>query len=227
MALAGDDVHDCVGRVARIGEMEAEVFKVGLDVLFGPLVDDAALAEEDQRIEGFEDLGARLVDDGDDGDVEAREFFERHHDGRGRGGVEPAGGFVEEERHGCGGELDADTHAFPLPAGDDGCCRAADEAIFDVGELEAGNQDVDVSLDLPVVPAGRKADARRVQDVFAHGQLGDDDVILRDVADDFLVFLDIPRDAVDLGCTTGVRQFPHENIHEGGFPGARGAHDTP
>lgn len=70
MTLAGDDVHDCVGWVYGMGKSEAKVFEVGLNVLFGALVNDTTSAEEDERVQGFEDLGSGLMDDCYNGDVE-------------------------------------------------------------------------------------------------------------------------------------------------------------
>ena len=114
MTLARNDVHDGVGRVADGREIEAQALEVGLDFSFGALIDDTTFAEQEERVEGFEDLGSRLMDNGDDGDVEPREFFQSHHDGRGRRGVQATGGLIEEEGHGSCCQFDADTDPFPL-----------------------------------------------------------------------------------------------------------------
>ena len=114
MALARNDVHDGVCGIADGREIEAKALEVGLNFSFGALIDDTTFAEEEKRVEGFEDLGSRLMDDGNDGDVEPREFFQCHHDGRGRRCVQAAGGLVEEESHGSCGQFDADTDPFPL-----------------------------------------------------------------------------------------------------------------
>ena len=44
------------------------------------MIDDTAFTEKKEGVKGFKDLGSRLVDDSDDGDIEPGEFFQSHHD---------------------------------------------------------------------------------------------------------------------------------------------------
>jgi hypothetical protein len=53
--------------------------------------------------------------------------------------------------------------------------------------LKTANENIDMVLNLTVGPSPWKSDAGRMKDVFSDGQFGQNNVILRDVANDLAI----------------------------------------
>lgn len=224
-SVARDDVRHDVAVVAVLGELEAHPLEEGLDIALGPFVDGLSVAEEDESVEEVEDLRTGLVDDDDDGDAETRKRLEGSHDGRRRRGIQTARRLVQEDGHGRCRQLHSDAHPLPLSSADDGLSHAADQRVADVGELETVNDGFYVQFDVVVRPGSWQSDARRVDNVFVDGQLGEHDVVLGDVADDLFVSLHLARVVVDGHDTAGVGRLAHQHVDKGRLAGSGTSHD--
>ncbi|TKW55384.1 hypothetical protein CTA1_4110 [Colletotrichum tanaceti] len=225
-AVASDDVGDDVAVVAVGREDEAQALKVVLHAALGALVDGLAVAQEDEVVKEVKDLGARLVDDDDDGDAEAGDGLEGAHHGRGGGGVEAAGGLVEEDGHRGGGELHADAHALALAAADDGPRDGSHQRVAHVGQLQAVDDGLGVGIDVGPRPGPGQPDLGAVDNVLADGELRQHDVVLRHVADDLSVPPQLVRPAaVDGDRAARVLGLAHEHVDKGRLAGPGAAHD--
>ncbi len=116
------------------GRVEAEAAEVAEEGGAGAVVDDVALAHEDDVVEEVVDLGRGLEEGDDDAEALAlRAALEAVDDGVGDGGVEARADLVAEEGAGAGHDALADRHALALATGD-----AADEVVADEGVWEGG-----------------------------------------------------------------------------------------
>ena len=64
-------------------------------------------------------------------------------------------------------------------------------------------------LDLLISPIGGQPDSSRVQDVLAHGEFRQNNVILWHVADDLFVLLQVAWHSIDLRRSTGAGLLAH------------------
>ena len=94
-----------------------EVFEHGLRVLPEVAKVDglATLLQQQEAVEGLEQLGRRLVDGGEDGLSVVRELAQQQHDRPRRLRVETRSRLVEEDEQGrLGDQLDTDSETFAL-----------------------------------------------------------------------------------------------------------------
>ena len=147
---------------------------------------DAAVAHDEAQVELLELVLRRLVDRHDDRLAGLlREVGEQVDERRRVVGGESAGRLVEEQDHRIGHELERDVHALALTAREDLLLGLAD---LQVPAPPSSPRSRSVSSTRRSISSsrvvGRQAEARRVLHRLEDGELGVDDVVLRDVADD-------------------------------------------
>ena len=146
---------------------------------------DAAVAHDEREIELLELVLRRLVDRHDDRLAGLLGEIGEQLDQRRRVvGGETAGRLVEEQDDRIGDELERDVDALALPAGEHLLLGLADLEVRDALEAEMRERGLlDAAIDLLVRVVGREAELRGVVHGLEDGELGVDDVVLRDVAD--------------------------------------------
>ena len=187
-----------------------------------------ARAEHQQRVEMPKRLGRRRVNGGENGHAALRQRAHHLHHIAGRLGVEPAGGFVEEEHARTRDERDADVGAFGLTAGDASRERVSDSHVATRGELEELQEFVDVRLAHIRGLRGVALELSLVQEGLADGEIGQERVVLLDVRGDGFEHVLGGGDALGTqedaaGDLTGGLA-AGDDVQEGGLPGAGGTH---
>lgn len=142
--------------------------------------------------------------------------------------VEPRGGFVEEQDGRSGDELARDGHPAFLPARDASFPRFADPRVLDPEDAKLVHG-FECAVDFGVVGhvAGETEEGGE-EDGFVDGQGGEEGVFLVDVPDNAAEggsVGDGPAVEVRVAADLAGFGFTCENVEEGGFAGARGAHD--
>mmetsp|Transcript_15262 Transcript_15262/g.61372 ORF Transcript_15262/g.61372 Transcript_15262/m.61372 type:complete len:849 (-) Transcript_15262:599-3145(-) len=240
VALVDEDVHGEVGGVLVGWNRDAaRDEKVG-EPRRRAVVDEAPGSEEGELVE-FADHGPRrLVDGADDGAPQVRgEVDERLDDvERGRG-VEPRRRLVDEHDGQPGEQVHADGESFFLPARDADLERRADDVVGFGAQAELGDDRVDAGVFLGVRHVSRQSQLGRVEQRLAHGEDLGEDLVLRRHGADLLEGREVGVAAVDddvaveerleqprLGRDVrAARQAAGEEVEQGRFARARGAHE--
>eukprot|EP01084_Bolivina_argentea_P126509 223980_1 len=196
VGLSGDTIEDNVGGVAEV-EVEAKgTLEVGLGIGLGTLEDGTATGGKEQDlIQGVPDLDTGLVDDHGDGGLSTdAEALEEAAQVEGGGGIETRGGLVQEEDSGAGGQLDTDGATLALTTRDTTGGLVADLDVAGLAETEDLD---DLGAEQSAVFGGEgsgQAGLGAVEEVLLDGQLGVEDVVLGDKA----------NDVANIGDTEGV-----------------------
>ncbi len=138
----------------------------------------------------------------------------------------PDVGSSRKRMTGIGHELERDVDALALPAGEDLLLGLADLEVLHRLEAEVLQRLLDAAVDLLLRVVGREAEARRVLHRLEDGELGVDDVVLRDVADGAAerVVDRVEVLAVDADLAAGRRQVAVQRHEERRLARARRAH---
>ena len=149
----------------------------------GAVVDERALAHEHQVIHEAIGLERGLVERQDDGAAAVGQLPQQAHDVEGVFARESGGGLVEEEQPRRGEELLREVDPLALPAGDALGLFVADDGVGHMLDLERGEHLADAPVDLLVGEVGGEAEFGRRKERLVDGEVGVDDVFLRDVTD--------------------------------------------
>lgn len=169
------------------------------------------------------------MDGKDDGAlVPLSECVQRLNDVLGIVRVESGGGFVEEQDGRSGHELARDGHTAFLAARDASFPRFANPRVLDPEDPELVHG-FECAVDFGVVGhfAGETEEGGE-EDGFVDGQGGEEGVFLVDVPDDAAKggsVGDGPAVEVCVAADLAGFGFTCENVEQGGFAGARGAHN--
>jgi hypothetical protein len=113
-----------LGGIHELGTLVALCLEMFIGLLGYPLVNAASVDHQHESVEFAEQFGGGLVDGGDDRFAVVGQFLEKQDDLESSGGVQPCGGFIEEDDAGVGDELNADGGPFAFAATD-----ALDEGV--------------------------------------------------------------------------------------------------
>lgn len=187
----------------------------------GAEVGDAPTGREDQQaVAAFEVEHA--VGDDDDRAAVVREVAQHVHHRAVHAGVEAGGGLVQEEQGRLGEQFQGDGDAFALAAGE-----AVDGQVGALFEAEFTDHLVDPGLAFGLGGVLREAQFGGVGEGAPDGELGVQDVVLRDEADTAaqlgVVAVEVAPVVQD-GAPVGGAQ-AGQCAEQGGFAGSAGAHD--
>ncbi|MDH6456241.1 hypothetical protein M2155_008740 [Streptomyces sp. SAI-119] len=203
-------------RLGPLGEAE-----VGEGVLGRPVVGDLpAGCEDEQAVADVEAQDA--VGDDDDRAAVVGEAAQHVHHRAVHAGVEAGGRFVQEEQGGLGEQFQGDADPLALSAGE--AVHGLPGALL---QTEFADDLVDAFAALGLRGVLREAQFGGVGQGAADGQLGVQDVVLRDQADALAQFGVVAVEVaavVEDGAVVGGA-LAGEGIEEGGLAGAARAHD--
>ena len=135
-------------------------------------------------------------------------------------GVQPGGGFIEEEQARLGEQLDGDTDSFALSSTETADCLAP---LPD--HLHLLQHEIDSLLDLRCRRIGREPELGGVAKDLLDTQLPVDDVILWDVSDRRAVEVEVAVEVVSIDEHPSLGTIaPVERTQEGRFPSSAGTH---
>eukprot|EP00964_Phaeocystis_antarctica_P056405 scaffold33273_cov62-Phaeocystis_antarctica.AAC.4 len=233
--LGNEEVHYPVGVIPACDDPRCLVAALGAQRDEGvggvgsrAVVDEHAAVEQEQRVEGGEDLGARLVDGAHDRDAAlVGEVPQRlGHDER-DGRVEAAGWLIAHEQRWLRDQLGPDAQPLSLAARHSTSLHDRRVANYGVGagiESQHGQDIGDTSLALRGCRRGWHAERSGVCEGLTDAQGALHDIVLVDECHALLEIL-APRLAVVEHIATSHRASSRDRSEECGLAGARGPHE--